>query len=341
MTRRSLLLLPVVLAAAIAGILLFRAPDAEELRERRVFLMGTTVTVRGSLSEPLLDETIALLGALERRLSAHLDDSEIGRVNADPSSEHPLSPETAQVLARALYWARRSDGAFDPTVRPLTLLWNGDGTRHRPPSPEAVAEARRHVGWDRVRLDGDILRLEPSMGLDLGGIAKGYGADEAVRFLRDRGVTRAIVDLGGNVVVIGDRPGGGPWRIGIQDPQKERGERLGVLEGRDLSVVTSGNYERFFDWEGKRWGHIVDPATGWPSESDLLSVTVVCEASLDGDALATALFVLGRERALSLKGELEKEGYAFILVGDGLVTISPSLESSFRLESTEYDLETR
>ena len=328
------------LAALVAGVLLFRGLPSEELRERRTFLMGTAITIRASAPEAVIDEAVERLRAQERRLSAHLDDSEIGRVNADPPSERTLSPETARLLARALDWSRRSDGAFDPTVLPLMRLW-GEDNRDGPPSEKALDEARRHVDWRRVHLEGERLRLEPAMGLDLGGIAKGHGADETARFLRAQGVKRALIDLGGNIVVIGDRPGGGPWRIGIQDPKKPRGQRLGLIEAQNLSVVTSGNYERFFEWGGKRYGHIVDPATGRPAATDLLSVTVVCERSLDGDALATALFVMGKKRALALAKELEGEGYAFILVNDNLVTISPSLADSFHLEATEYALETR
>lgn len=335
--KRSLPILALILIAAV----LFLRPGERPFEERRAFLMGTAVLVRAQADEAALDETMALLRDLDRSLSAHSESSEIGRANGKSGTEVSLSPRTARLVQRALLWAERTGGAFDPTVLPLTRLWRGDGLEHEPPSPEAVAEALRHVGWSRVRLDGKKLFLEPAMGLDLGGIAKGYGADEAVSLLRHKGVSSALVDLGGNIVVIGERPGGGPWRIGIQDPRKPRGERLGIVEVRDRSVVSSGNYERFLLWQGERYGHIVDPATGFPARSDLEGVTVLSESSLDGDALATALFVLGRERALALTEDLERDGYAFILVGaDRRIDLSPSLTGLFRLEAEEYRLET-
>lgn len=331
-----------VILIALAGALFFRSLPREAPIERRGFMMGTAVSIRALADEETLEAAFGLLHSLDETLSAHLETSEIGRVNAEAGSPTQLSPQTASLLAEALAWAERTDGAFDPTLRPLTRLWSGDGQNHRPPTEEAVARGLGDIGWKRVRLDGDSLLLETAMGLDLGGIAKGHAADETARLLRERHVASALIDLGGNIVVIGGRPDGGPWRIGIQDPRKSRGECLGVVEVRDLSVVSSGNYERFFEWEGRRYGHIVDPSTGCPADSDLSGVTVLSERSLDGDALATALFVMGREKASALAGELEKEGFAFILAGDdGTLYASPSLEGVFRLESKEYRLEER
>jgi thiamine biosynthesis lipoprotein len=200
------------------------------------------------------------------------------------------------------------------------------------------------VDWRKVELDREAktLRLAAAgMRLDLGAIAKGFAADEARRILMSAGVKAAIVDLGGNIYALGEKRDGSPWRIGIQVPRPEsevqRGVYLGVIEGRDITLVTSGVYERFFEKDGLRYHHILDLGTGYPVRNGLVSVTIVSGTSADADALSTSIFALGKRRGLELAERLG--GVAVVMVDeDGRIDLSPSARGMFTLTSEDYAL---
>jgi thiamine biosynthesis lipoprotein len=221
--------------------------------------------------------------------------------------------ELLDVLERARYYAELSGGAFDPTVGPLVRLWGIGGPSPRVPGAAEIQEALDLVDWRDLLIDreaGTVFLRRRGQALDLGAIAKGYAADRAALILETpgsprfrlpwrSGKRRAIIDLGGNILALGERPGG-PWRIGIQDPLEERGIYLGVLEVKDKSVVTSGIYERYFEEGGKRYHHILSTGDGYPVQNGLLSVTIIADRSTDADALSTAVFALGPEKGLAL-----------------------------------------
>ncbi|MDR2470768.1 MAG: FAD:protein FMN transferase [Treponema sp.] len=278
----------------------------------------------------LYERLFARLAELELVLSANRDDSELAACNraGGPGAFDP-SPDLAAVLERAHYFTGVSGGAFNPALGPLIKRWDAGGRAGRvgdiPPDEEIRAALALAVP------DYLTAPWPPGAALDLGGIAKGYAADELVRILKEEGAARAVIDLGGNVYVWGDKPapgnggnvsggnvsgggaGGGasgnggdggivPWRVGIQDPLDERGAYAGILElAGGTSAVTSGVYERYFTGkDGRRYHHILDPATGYPVDNDLLSVTIIASSSMDADALSTACFVLGYEKGRAL-----------------------------------------
>lgn len=230
-------------------------------------------------------------------MSAFKPASDISRLNAFAGRKAvDLHPETLALLAMAkTIWAE-SRGAFDITVRPLTKLWAiGKEGETILPACE-IARARKLVGSRRLVCDTKRMRAflkKPGQAVDLGGIAKGYAADEVKRILVENGVQSALVNLGGNIAAVGARPDGSPWCVGIQNPVAPRGACLARLSVSDCSVVTSGSNERFFIRDGMRYHHILDPRTGWPAQSGFLSVTVVCKRSVVADALSTALFAGG------------------------------------------------
>ena len=231
------------------------------------------------------------------------DDTELLSVNRAPAgTATPVSPDTFAVLSAALDYSRVSNGAFDVTIWPLVTLWSiGSGGETVPPE-EQIAAARDLVDYTDLTLHADetVTLARDGMGVDVGAIAKGYAADEAERILRDAGVTSALLDFGGNILVIGAKPDDSLWRIGIQRPDAERSRYIGIIHTANRTVVTSGPYERFFVEDGIRYHHILDPETGYPSRNGLVQVTIVADRSIDADALSTTSYVLGLTAAYEL-----------------------------------------
>jgi thiamine biosynthesis lipoprotein len=257
-----------------------------------------------------------------------------------------VSPELVQVLERARYYAELSGGAFDPTIGPLVKLWNIGSERPRVPREGEIREKLALVNWRDLVLDrkaGTAFLARRGMSLDLGAIAKGYAAGEALRLIAGEGPPGAVspgprgavVNLGGNIALFGEKPGSSPWRIGIQDPLEERGAYLGVLEPRGgLSVVSSGVYERFFEEGGRRYHHLLSTETGYPLEGELLSVTVIGESCIDADALSTAVFALGYERGRELLRNAGAEG--IFVFNDRRIRASPGARALFSLTRGDY-----
>jgi thiamine biosynthesis lipoprotein len=238
-------------------------------------------------------------------MSANLEDSDLGRINAAAGAQAvAVHPDTMKTLKRALRFAELSGGAFDPTVGPLVKLWNIGSGNERIPGEDEIARALALINWRDVVVDedaGTVLLARPGMSLDLGAIAKGYAADEAAGIIAASGIERALIDLGGNILIHGAKEDGSPWRVGIQNPEAGRGAYIGVAEvAGNKTLVTSGVYERFFESGGRRYHHILSTLTGYPVESGLLSVTVISDNSMNADALSTSLFALGYEKGLAL-----------------------------------------
>jgi thiamine biosynthesis lipoprotein len=247
-----------------------------------------------------IDSVMAEMHRIDRAMSPHKADSELSRINRDAAAGPvQLSDEMASLLARAEGFARLSGGAFDITYAAVGQLY--DYRERIRPSEEALARARKAVGWRHLVLDRQARTVgfaRPGMRIDLGGFAKGHAVDNAARILRARGIAHAIVSAGGDSRVIGDRRGR-PWTIGIRDPRRASGEMIAVLPLEDVSISTSGDYERFFDEGGERFHHLIDPATG-RSPRGVRSVTVLAEDGLTSEALSKTVFVLGVEKGLAL-----------------------------------------
>lgn len=270
---------------------------AEE--SRQFFAMDTlmTVTVYDGDSEALSD-CQARVEQLEALLSVTNPDSEVGRLNQ--SGRVVASEDTLSLLRFVLAMSGRTSGAVDPTVYPLVRAWGFTTGSYRVPGDEELAELLPLVGYAQVKLDEDSgeITLPEGAAIDLGSVAKGYAADQLAELLKQRGVTTALMDLGGNVHCVGSKADGQPWRVGIRDPLGDG--YVGAVTVTDCAVVTSGCYERYFEQDGVVYGHIIDPQTGRPVENGVQSVTVVSDSGLRSDALSTALFVMGADRAAEL-----------------------------------------
>ncbi|MCI9551141.1 MAG: FAD:protein FMN transferase [Oscillospiraceae bacterium] len=288
--------------------------------------MDTVMTLRlyEGGDENTLDQAEARVRELEGLWSVTDGTSEISTLNHDGSAE--LSPETAELLGAALDMCRRTDGALDISTYPVLRAWGFTTGEYSVPGGEAIAALLPLVDYGRVALEAGAAALPPGMEIDLGSVAKGYTGDALAALLKQGGAASALLDLGGNIQAVGSKPDGSPWRVAIRDPAGDG--NIGVVEVVDQVVVTSGGYERYFEEDGVRYWHIIDPATGWPARSGLTSVTVVGESGLLCDGLSTALFVMGREGALE-HWRQHRDFEAVLVSEDGSVTITAGLEGRF------------
>ncbi len=294
----------------------FAAAPAHETVERRVEVMGTTldIVVQMPRREDALATSEAVLVEIRRvesLLTTWKSGGELWRVDgATPGQPVQISPELSKLLAFDFDWIGRTRGAFDPTVLPLIRAWDLRG-KGRIPTATELADARRATGANHFRIDvagATATRLSADAGIDEGAWGKGYGLEQAGRSLVGAGVEGAVLDLGGQVLTVGDDGERMPWRVPVAHPRK-RSRTVAELGLSNLSASTSGNSERGRDVAGRRIGHILDPRTGRPA-ADFGSVTVVAPSALIADILSTAFFVLGPDEGLALSAELRRQGVA-------------------------------
>lgn len=270
-------------------------------------VVSVTVYEANTDKEKLLDDCFTELERLEGLLSATIADSDISRINGAGGKPVVVAEETAELLSLSQWYGRLSDGAFDITMRPVTALW--DFSSETVPDAAVLSEAVSLVDYRRLAVEGTTVTL-PTGALETGGIAKGYIADRLCDLLRAGGATSALIDLGGNIVVLGQK-GKSDWRVGIKDPANTA-ELCAVVSGSDLSVVTSGIYERGFTKDGVRYHHLLSPETGEPVQNELASVTIVSKSSVQADALSTACFVMGEEKGMALAASLDGVEVLFV-----------------------------
>lgn len=279
--------------------------SAEDTR----FMLNTicSITVyseenKDKTSEELVNEAFDLCQTYEDTFSRTIEGSDIYNINNSGGAPVTVSDDTIEILETAKYFSELSDGAFDITTAPLSIRWDFEGENPSVPPDNEIQELLEKVDYTKIKIDGNTVTLEaPVEAIDLGAIAKGYIADKLAEFLKDNGVTSAIISLGGNIYAIGENSEEKrPFNLGVQDPQAEDGSILGYLQLSDKSLVTSGDYQRYFMQDGKRYHHILDPKTGYPAESGLSSVTIISDSSVVGDALSTTCFVLGKDKGLEL-----------------------------------------
>lgn len=277
------------------------------------FVLNTvaTITLYDGGDEALIDECFDLCRHYESLLSRTDENSEIYKLNAREISV--VSDETAELIKQGLYYSALSGGAFDITIEPLAELWNFTSESPSVPSEEDIDAAREKVGYSAVTVSGNTVTFANDYTrIDLGGIAKGYIADRVKELLISRGVKRAIINLGGNVLCIGGKTDTQGFKIGIQYPFGDGS--IASVTVKDMSVVTSGTYERYFEQDGKLYHHILNPKTGYPYDNGLLSVTIVGANSCECDALSTTCFALGKDAGMALVDDTD--GYYGIFITD-------------------------
>ncbi|MDR0376156.1 MAG: FAD:protein FMN transferase [Treponema sp.] len=334
-------------ASAAVLILLFSCAPLPPQSEAT---LGTicTVNLYGGGSRSVYNEIFSRIREIEERMSINKDGTEVDAVNAAAGiAPVRVSEDVFEVVEASLRYAEISDGAFDPSVGALVKLWGIGSDDARAPVQEEIDAVLPLVNYRNVALDKDkqtIFLSQPGMTLDLGGIAKGYAADEAVKIIKKHGIQAALVDLGGNIFVYGKRSGRKNWRIGVQDPLGERNKGLGVVEIEgDATLVTSGVYERFFEIDGERYHHILSTRNGRPVNNGLLSTAIIAKTSMDADALSTAVFALGYEKGGALVKSLAPSlGVEAIFVFEDKTVRTTALGSAsarFTLTDAGYTLE--
>ncbi len=301
-----------------------------------LFAMDTTLelTVQGrstAQAKADVDAAVALARQIEADTSRFKSESDVAKINANAGvSAVPVHADTLYLVQTSLEYARATGGAFDITIAPVEELWGFYTQKYRVPSPQEIQSTLPLVGYERVQVDpagSTVMLADKGMQIDLGGITKGYAVQEMYNLLKQRGVQHALINFGGAVGALGRRSDGKEWVVGIKHPRAEGGELVGELHISNNFVSSSGDYERFFVQDGKRYCHILDPATGYQPR-EVISTTLVGPNSTADDILSTALFVMGQQKGLEfMKSQSGTE--ALIIDGAGKIFFTPNMRSDY------------
>ncbi len=293
---------------------------AKEPVSQEFFCLDTvcTITVYGqnqSKAEGIIEDAFALCGEYENMLSKTVRDSDVARINTAAGQPVEVSDDTLTVIKKGIEFGKLSDGKFDITIGAVSGLWDFDAENPAVPDEDAIKAALKTVDYKQIKIDGNKVSLEKSGAqLDLGGIAKGYIADRVAEQMTAAGVEQAIINLGGNIVTIGEKEPGVPWMVGIERPYSDRTAIVGAVAVDDGTVTTSGVYERCFAADGVLYHHVLDPETGYPMETEAEAVTVQGPVgmSAESDAFGTMFLMLGKEKTAEILKEYPEFRAAFI-----------------------------
>lgn len=331
------------LTLLILSFLVLLAACRPEPVKSEDFALDTIINqeVYGANAQKAIEEVSAKIYELDALWTINSPGGDINKLNSSAGQGYvELDPETISILRKAYEIADLSGGAaFDITVGPLVNAWGICSDNPQVPASDTIAQLLALVDYHDVLIDAEtnsVSMQKPGQMVDLGGIAKGYIGDLAIEIYKKHGIESAYINLGGNVVVLGSKPDGSAWRVGIQDPRGGNGEIVGVVSVIDQAVVTSGDYQRYFIADGKRYSHLLDPKTGFPADSGLMSVTIVASSSTVADGLAKT-FVLGLEQGMALI-ERYGEAEAIFITEDKEIYVTPGLQENFELEdaTNEY-----
>lgn len=336
-----LLVIPMFTAVFLNGCNFQSAEPAEKTE----FMLDTICTIKvydGNKSEAI-NNAFDRIKQIGTKMSVNKEGSELDIIaNASGKNFVKVSDDTFAVIKKGLQYAEQSKGAFDITIGPLVKLW-GIGTDHaKVPTQSEIDAAKALVGYKDLVLDEKdkkVMLKRQGMSIDVGGIGKGFAADEAAKVLKQNGVKHAIINLGGNVLVIGDNPDGRrPWGIAIQNPSDPEGKEVGTLGVTNKTVVTSGIYERFIEKDGKRYHHILNPFTGYPMDNSLASVTVVTDVSFDADAMTKYIFYQGLEKGPEYVKKSLPGVEAIFITRNKEVYMTEGLKGNFQVTNKEFKL---
>ena len=293
--------------------------DAAPQKNTRYDKTGTyfdtviTITLYDADQVSLIDKCFEMADHYEKLFSRTIPDSDVSRINAANGEFVTVDEETLGLIEYGLHYCEISDGRFDITIGALSDLWDITNNPGIVPEEEKIRNALDTIGYQNLLIEGNQVALtDAGTRLDLGGIAKGYIADKMKEYLQSEGVTSGMINLGGNVLTIGDKPDGSKYSVAVQKPFDEMNSPLAVLQISDQTVVSSGIYERYFELDNKIYHHILDTSTGYPIENNLLGVTIICDKSVDGDGLSTTCFSLGLEEGMKLIESIDHTEAVFI-----------------------------
>lgn len=348
--RKILNVIIIIVCVAFFGYFAIRTKNLKDVKvEVQVYsgkAMGTavkkTIYAENIQKSDEVDKVIdTTLSELEKQISVRNTDSEISKMNRSYAADgvYKVSDNILEYLEVEMQIYKETNGAFSPCIRPITALWGIEDGGTAIPDEALIEESVRCSNADDMEVvEGGITFKRSGMAIDLGAAGKGIACDVIKKQLYDAEITGAVVSVGGSILVYGDKGDGRKWHIGIQNPRGATGDVLGVvdIEG-DVMISTSGDYEKYFEQDGKRYHHIFNPKTGYPADSGLISVTIVCDNGLLSDALSTACFVMGLEDGMAYA---EEKGVGAIFVTmDKKVYVTKNLKKAFRLQAEGYELE--
>ena len=314
-----------------------KGSQASLLKEqtREVFAMDTYMTLKayGKNAGKALDASVKEIERIENLVSTGKKTSEIARINQNGSGK--VSEDTMKLILRSRELYEDTDGAFDITVYPVMEAWGFTTEKYRIPGKTELQKLLANMDADKIICDekkGTVKLDQKGMKIDLGGIAKGYTSGRVMEIMKKYGVKNAVISLGCNVQTLNSKPDGSAWQIAVEDPQ-DKSSYIGVLSLRNQAAITSGGYERYFEKNGKKYHHIIDPATGKPSEKDLKSVTIISKNGTLSDTLSTTLFVMGKDKAISYWKEHSKEFNMILVDENNKVYISQGIKDHFSSDS--------
>ena len=301
-----------------------------------LFAMDTymSLTAYGTGAKEAVEESKKEIERLDNLWSISSEDGEIYTINQNGKSD--ISKDTAEILQCATTLYKSTGGAFDITVYPLMKLWGFTTGNYKVPEENNIKETLALVNQEQINLNtkAGSVTLGEGQKIDLGGIAKGFTSNRVMKMWKNAGITSGMVTLGGNVQVLGSKPDGSPWKVGIRNPESTESDMIGILQVTDCAVITSGGYERYFEEAGKEYHHILDTSTGYPAENGLISVTIVSQDGTLADGLSTALFVKGKEDAITYWKQHKEEFDTVLMEDNGAIYVTEGLEDKFSSEES-------
>jgi len=344
--KTNAFLLFLILSLMLAGCTSDKTPNEPILVKQDQLVLGTfgSISVYSNSEEEgnaIIDKAYDRIREIENLMSTSIENSDVYNMNKNAGVKPVnIDPSTAEVILEGFEYYSITKEAFNIGLGSLIELWGIGKDWQKVPTSEEIAEAQKHIDLNQLEIskeNGTAFIKDPNMLVDLGGIAKGYSVDEAIRILKENGIKSGIVNLGGDVYALGTKIDGTPWRIGVSNPEIGESNSIARIATSDKSVVSSGDYERYFIENEVRYHHIIDPKTGYPTDNDIVSVTIVSDTSRDGDVLSTAIFILGLDEGLKLIESLPGVEGILILnnrqvyVSSGLSTEVEILDDDFKI----------
>lgn len=313
--------------------------DVEKKISKSDFKLDTyiDITLYGTDNGQLIDQIYDYIDQLENRLSLYKIGSDTYNIKKANGTYEEVSDITINLINESLKYSNYTDGLFDVTAAPLIDLWAINSDKPHVPTTNELDETLAKIDYNKISVADNKVKLDKHMYINLGAIAKGYIADLVVLKIKELGIANAIVNLGGNVYIMGTKPNGSDYKVGVQHPDMERNEYFAVYSGSNKSVVTSGTYERYYENNGIKYHHILNPCTGYPVDTDLKSVTIISDTSLEGDGLSTSTLLLGLENSISLINNLENVGAVFV-TKDNKIYITENIKDDFVLTNMSLEI---
>lgn len=311
--------------------------EEDKSESRDIFAMDTymTLTAYGKNAKKALDEAVDEINNIEQLVSTGIDSSEVSQINKNGKGS--VSETTGYLIKRSKEIYDSTNGVFNITIYPIMQAWGFPTENYRVPGKKELKKLRGLMGADYVLYDEkkqEVTLNKEGMKIDLGGIAKGYTSSKVMDIFKENGISSAVISLGGNVQTLNGKPDGSDWRVAVENPA-DTGSYIGVLSIKDKAVITSGGYERYFKQDGKTYHHIIDPATGYPADSGLISVTIVSDDGTLADGLSTSLFIMGEEKAAQFWRENSDEFETIMETADGKLYVTEGIVDSL---TTDMDV---